>query len=92
MVVRHAILVGIVARCWLSGKEWVMSDAPRPPLRLRRPTRDQVTPVPAHLDALLPDDHLAITILVGAGDERQFEIAARGPGSAAQLVRLKEIV
>ena len=28
-------------------------------LRLRRANRDQVTPIPAYLDALLPDDHLA---------------------------------
>jgi transposase len=31
----------------------------RAPLRLRRANRDQVTPIPAYLDALLPDDHLA---------------------------------
>src|SRR5215216_1150939 len=31
----------------------------RVPLRLRRANRDQVTPVPAYLDALLPEDHLA---------------------------------
>jgi transposase len=31
----------------------------RAPLRLRRANRDQVTPVPAYLDALLPEDHLA---------------------------------
>jgi transposase len=30
-----------------------------PPLRLRRANRDQVTPVPAYLDALLSEDHLA---------------------------------
>jgi transposase len=31
----------------------------RAPLRLRRANRDQVTPIPAYLDALLPEDHLA---------------------------------
>jgi transposase len=31
----------------------------RAALRLRRANRDQVTPVPAYLDALLPEDHLA---------------------------------
>ena len=43
-----------------------MPEAPDPsptperaPLRLRRANRDQVTPIPAYLDALLPEDHLA---------------------------------
>ena len=31
----------------------------RAPRRLRRANRDQVTPIPAYLDALLPGDHLA---------------------------------
>src|SRR5574341_824410 len=36
------------------------SPAPeRAPVRLRRANREQITPVPAYLDALLPDDHLA---------------------------------
>lgn len=34
-------------------------SAPGRNLRLRRAQRDQVTPVPARLDALLPEDHLA---------------------------------
>ena len=34
-------------------------SADQPALRLRRPQRQQVTPVPLYLDALLPDDHLA---------------------------------
>ncbi len=37
-----------------------MSTPADPPvLRLRRAQREQVTPVPLYLDALLPDDHLA---------------------------------
>ncbi|HET7080260.1 MAG TPA: IS1182 family transposase [Chloroflexia bacterium] len=68
------------------------SPPPRPadaPLRLRRPNRDQVTPVPAYLDALLPDDHLAR--LLWAAVER-LDLAAfaaglivveGGPGRAA---------
>ncbi len=34
-------------------------QSPAHNLRLRRAQRDQVTPVPARLDALLPEDHLA---------------------------------
>jgi transposase len=66
-----------------------MSDAPSPPLRLRRPTRDQVTPVPAHLDALLPDDHLArlLWAAVARLDLTAFaaglRVAEGGPGRAA---------
>jgi transposase len=96
MVVRRGILVGAVAYVgrWLSGKEWAMPDPPSPPLRLRRPTRDQVTPVPAHLDALLPDDHLAR--LLWAAVERLdlaafaagLKVAEGGPGRAAADPRL----
>ncbi len=60
-----------------------------PPLRLRRPERQQVTPVPLYLDALLPDDHLAR--LIWAAVERldltalsaQFKVVEGGPGRAA---------
>jgi transposase len=59
------------------------------PLRLRRPNRDQVTPVPAYLDALLPDDHLAR--LLWAAVERldlrafaaELKVSEGGPGRAA---------
>jgi len=59
------------------------------PLRLRRPNRDQVTPVPAYLDALLPDDHLArlLWTAVERLDLRAFAagltVSAGGPGRAA---------
>ena len=65
---------------------------PRPdeaPLRLRRPNRDQVTPVPAYLDALLEDDHLArlLWAAVERLDVRAFaaglKVAEGGPGRAA---------
>jgi len=65
---------------------------PRPDeaaLRLRRPNRDQVTPVPAYLDALLEDDHLArlLWAAVERLDVRAFaaglKVAAGGPGRAA---------
>jgi transposase len=60
-----------------------------PPLRLRRPERQQVTPVPLYLDALLPDEHLAR--LIWAAVERldlsalraQFKVVEGGPGRAA---------
>jgi len=60
-----------------------------PPLRLRRANRDQVAPVPAYLDALLPDDHLAR--LVWAAVERldlqdfttALKVVEGGPGRAA---------
>ena len=58
-------------------------------LRLRRANRDQVTPVPARLDALLPADHLAR--LVWDAVERldltafygQTAVRADGPGQSA---------
>jgi transposase len=59
------------------------------PLRLRRANRDQVTPVPAYLDALLPDDHLARLLWQAV---EQLDLAAfttgltvqeGGPGRAA---------
>jgi transposase len=61
----------------------------RAPLRLRRANRDQVTPVPAYLDALLPDDHLARLLWQAV---EQLDLAAfttgltvqeGGPGRAA---------
>ena len=63
--------------------------APAPPWRLRRANRDQVAPVPAYLDALLPDDHLAR--LVWAAVERldrgaftaPLKVVEGGPGRAA---------
>jgi transposase len=61
----------------------------RPALRLRRPQRQQVTPVPLYLDALLPDDHLAR--LIWAAVERldltaftaESTVVEGGPGRAA---------
>lgn len=59
------------------------------PLRLRRANRDQVTPVPAYLDALLPDEHLARLLwqAVEQLDLRAFaaslKVAEGGPGRAA---------
>ena len=61
----------------------------QPSLRLRRPQRQQVTPVPLYLDALLPDDHLAR--LVWAAVERldlsaftaEIKVVEGGPGRAA---------
>jgi transposase len=64
------------------------------PLRLRRPNRDQVTPVPAYLDALLPDDHLArlLWAAVERLDLRAFAagltVVEGGPGRAAADPRL----
>jgi transposase len=61
----------------------------RPPLRLRRPNRDQVTPIPAYLDAVLPDDHLArlFWAAVGRLDLTAFtatlKVIEGGPGRAA---------
>jgi transposase len=61
----------------------------RPPLRLRRPNRDQVTPIPAYLDALLPDDHLArlLWAAIGRLDLAAFstdlKVVEGGPGRAA---------
>jgi len=61
----------------------------RPPLRLRRATRDRVTPVPARLDALLPDDHLARLLweAVAQLDLSAFaaglKVVEGGPGRAA---------
>src|SRR5438132_425718 len=60
-----------------------------PVLRLRRPDRQQVPPVPLYLDALLPDEHLAR--LIGAAVERldraaftaHLKVVAGGPGRAA---------
>jgi transposase len=65
------------------------SASDRPALRLRRPQRQQVTPVPLYLDALLPDDHLAR--LVWAAVERldlsafaaEIKVVEGGPGRAA---------
>lgn len=61
----------------------------QPALRLRRPNRQQVTPVPLYLDALLPDDHLAR--LIWAAVERldlsaftaEIKVVEGGPGRAA---------
>jgi len=61
----------------------------QPSLRLRCPQRQQVTPVPLYLDALLPDDHLAR--LVWAAVERldlsaftaEIKVVEGGPGRAA---------
>jgi len=61
----------------------------QPALRLRRPQRQQVTPVPLYLDALLPDDHLAR--LIWAAVERldlsaftvEIKVVEGGPGRAA---------
>jgi transposase len=61
----------------------------QPPLRLRRANREQVTPVPLYLDALLPEDHLAR--LVWTAVERldlsafhaEIKVVEGGPGRAA---------
>src|SRR3989442_7882377 len=67
-----------------------MTTPPDPPtLRLRRPNRQQVTPVPLYLDALLPDEHLAR--LIWAAVERldlsaftaHLKVVEGGPGRAA---------
>jgi len=58
-------------------------------LRLRRANRQQVTPVPLYLDALLPDEHLAR--LIWAAVERldlsaftaHLKVVEGGPGRAA---------
>jgi hypothetical protein len=71
-------------------KETAMPRSPEPPpLRLRRPNRQQVTPGPLYLDALLPDDHLAR--LIWAAVERldlsactaEIKVVEGGPGRAA---------
>jgi transposase len=62
---------------------------PTASLRLRRANRDQVTPVPAYLDALLPDDHLArlLWAAVAQLDLSAFvaglKVVEGGPGRAA---------
>jgi len=61
----------------------------QPTVRLRRPQRQQVTPVPLYLDALLPDDHVAR--LIWAAVERldlsaftaEIKVVEGGPGRAA---------
>jgi transposase len=58
-------------------------------VRLRRAQRQQVTPVPVYLDALLPDDHVAR--LIWAAVERldlsafwaEIKVVEGGPGRAA---------
>jgi len=63
-------------------------------LRLRRAHRDQVVPIPAYLDALLPDDHLArlLWLTVERLDFRAFAVGLKvregGPGRAAADPRL----
>jgi transposase len=65
------------------------SSSEQAALRLRRPQREQVTPVPLYLDALLPDDHLAR--LIWAAIERldlsafraELKVVEGGPGRAA---------
>jgi transposase len=65
------------------------SPAESPALRLRQPQRQQVTPVPVYLDALLPDDHVAR--LIWAAVERldlsaftaAIKVVEGGPGRAA---------
>ena len=63
--------------------------APTAPLRLRRANRDQVTPVPAYLDALLPDDHLArllwqaVEQLDLSAFAADLKVVEGGPGRAA---------
>src|SRR3712207_8341331 len=61
----------------------------QPALRLRRAERQQVVPVPAYLDALLPEDHLARLLwqAVEQLDLGAFTaglvVRAGGPGRAA---------
>jgi transposase len=63
-------------------------------LRLRQPTRDQVTPVPAYLDAVLPEDHLArliwqaTALLDLAPFAGHLVVTEEGPGRAAAAPRL----
>src|SRR4051794_32386875 len=58
-------------------------------LRLRRPQRQQVTPVPLYLDALLPDDHLArlmwtaVERLDLSAVKAEIKVVEGGPGRAA---------
>jgi transposase len=73
-----------------------MPEAPAPPpspdrapRRLRRANRDRITPIPAYLDALLAEDHLARLFwdAVGRLDLTAFtadlKVVAGGPGRAA---------
>lgn len=61
----------------------------QPVLRLRRPQRQQVTPVPLYLDALLPDDHLARVIWAAVerldlgAFQAEIKVVEGGPGRAA---------
>jgi len=63
-------------------------------VRLRRPTRDRVTPVPVHLDAVLPEDHLARLLwqVVEQLDLTVFaqglKVVEGGPGRSAADPRL----
>ncbi len=58
-------------------------------LRLRRPQRVQVTPVPLYLDALLPEDHLARLIWAAVEQldltafSAEIKVVEGGPGRAA---------
>lgn len=67
---------------------------PPPALRLRRANRDQVLPIPAYLDALLPDDDLARLIwqavarLDFSGFAGDLKVVEGGPGRAAADPRL----
>jgi len=63
--------------------------APPPALRLRRANRDQVAPVSAYLDALLPEDHLArllwqtVERLDLSAFSADLKVVEGGPGRAA---------
>lgn len=65
-----------------------------PPLRLRQPIRNQVTPIPACLEDVLPADHLARLLwhAVGLLDLTPFAqhlvVVEEGPGRAAADPRL----
>ena len=67
----------------------VPHDGPAAALRLRRANREQVVPIPAYLDALLPEDHLARLLwqAVDRLDRSAFCADLRGvqggPGRAA---------
>jgi hypothetical protein len=62
-------------------------------LRLRRVKRDQVTPVPARLDALLPENHLARLVwgvverLELSAFYRQTTVREDGPGKRPRIRR-----
>jgi len=78
----------------MSDQDTQSTSDDRSGLRLRIPNRDQVTPVPAYLDEVLPEEHLARVIweatgyLDLSGFSERLVVTEDGPGRAAADPRL----